>query len=151
MKRNSNSKNTVTKNIILKPRAAKRLIKKYDAFKAKNVSKCEQEILSYIQNLMSSLNDQPSIQSGLEAERIIKQVIYTRNDHLFKIKRNLKQCHQEAEVKLTHLKAIGIFEHFRDAYMTLFGPSAHTSSSEPFLTEAVYHYFTNDMPVSCGN
>ena len=86
----------------------------------------------------------------IKAEDIISRVTYTRDNLIFKLKNVLKACQTDIEVKLTHLKAIGNFENVREAYMTLFGPSAHTKSSEPYFMKAAYYYFTNDMVVSCG-
>ena len=140
----------VRSNIKLKEKTVKRIIKKYDAFTTLKASKRAVVNNDYVLKLIPELQAITGDAAKIKAEDIISRVTYTRDNLIFKLKNVLKACQTDIEVKLTHLKAIGNFENVREAYMTLFGPSAHTKSSEPYFMKAAYYYFTNDMVVSCG-
>ena len=137
-------------NIKLKEKTVKRIIKKYDAFTTLKTSKRAVVNNDYVQKLIPELEAITEDAAKIEAEGIISRVIYTGDNLVFKLKSLLQACQKDIEVKLTHLRAIGNFENVREAYMTLFGPSAHTKSSEPYFMEAAYCCFTKDMVISCG-
>ena len=139
----------VQSNIKLKVNAVKRVLKKYDAFATLKASKRAEVNNNYVKNLIPELESSTGDASKIEAESIISRVIYTRDNLIFKLKNLLKVCQRDFEVKLTHFKAIGIFENVREAYMSLFGPYAHTKSSEPYFTKTAYHYFSKEMVLSC--
>lgn len=95
----------------------------------------------YIKNAMQALCIPSVTECRLEAEHIVKQCIYTRNENILTAKQSLKNLQRKIEIILTKFNCIVRQNtHDLDIISAFCGPSLHTPTTETYFSEAIYDF-----------
>ncbi|XP_066600006.1 putative autophagy-related protein 11 [Prorops nasuta] len=117
----------------------KKIIKKYNHINRQNNNIALKFTAErYIQNLTKTLGIPSLTESRMEAERIIKWCLYTRNSYITSMKKNLKEIKRKAEVSVTRSKQCTSID-IMNKVNSLCGLSKHIASSEQYFYETSYY------------
>lgn len=96
---------------------------------------------NFISKIMIELGSSySSSQRRLDAENLVSTSIYVRDNYMNEAKKVLKNLQNKIELSLTRLGNVSIMDNVDCALTALCGISKHTSSSEPYFSEAAYDF-----------